>query len=195
MDVFDLLFLALALVAAVSVTTALIFGVFGAWRRALGVLRRLAIGTAIYLAIVVAASLVARPRQYALHEPRCFDDWCITVNGAMRHPSPPFAGSNLMVSLRLTNRAGRTPMGEKGTVAYVVDENGHRYDPLHDAAAFPFDGILMPGQSITTFRYFTTPDDGRRLGLVYTHEGGWPIGWLVIGEGGWFQKPSVVWLN
>jgi hypothetical protein len=195
MNIFEPLFLVLALVASGAVITALIFAVFGAWRRALQLLRRLAIGMAIYFAIVVVVSAVVRPRQYGLHEARCFDDWCITVNGALRHPSPSVAGSNFMVSLRLTNRARRVPMGEKGTVAYVVDENDHRYDPLHDATAFPFDGILQPGQSVTTFRYFTIPDDGRRLGLVYNHEGGFPIGWFIISEGGWFQKPPVVWLN
>jgi hypothetical protein len=195
MNIFDLLFLALALVACGTVLTALVFAVFGAWRRALRILWRLAIGAATYLAVVVAVSLVIRPRQYGLHEPRCFDDWCITVNGALTHPSPPLPGSNFMVSMRLTNRARRAPMGEKGTVAYVVDEAGRRYDPLRDAAAFPFDAILQPGQSVTTFRYFTVPDDGRRLGLVYTHEGGFPIEWLIIGGDGWFRKPSAVWLN
>jgi hypothetical protein len=30
---------------------------------------------------------------------------------------------------------------------------------------------------------------------VYTHEGGFPIGWFIISEGGWFQKPPIVWLN
>ena len=86
-------------------------------------------------------------------------------------------------------------MGEKGTVAYVVDQEGHRYDALRDATAFPFDGILQPGESVTTFRYFEIPDDGRKLGLVYRHEGGFPINWLIISEGGWFQKPLVVWLD
>jgi hypothetical protein len=191
----ELLFLALALAAAGTTITGLVYAVFGAWRRSLEILRRLAIGTALYLAIVVAVSLVVRPRQYALHEPHCFDDWCITVNGALRHPSPPRPGSNFMVSLRLTNRAKRVPMGEKGTVAYVVDEHGQRYDPVRDATGFPFDGILMPGESVTTFRYFTVPDDGRRVGFVYKHEGGFPIEWMIIGEGGWFQKPSAVWLN
>jgi hypothetical protein len=34
--------------------------------------------------------------------------------------------------------------------------------------------------------------DAPNLGLVYTHEGGFPIGWLIITEGGWFQKPPIV---
>jgi hypothetical protein len=195
MNVFEPLFLLLALVAIGTIVAALVFAIFGAWRRAARVLTRLAIGAAMYFGIVIVVSLVIRPREYQLHEPHCFDDWCITVNGALRHPSPPFQDSNYMLSLTLTNRARRVPMGEKGTVAYIVDEEGHRYDALHDPAAFPFDGILEPGQSVTSFRYFNVPDDGRKLGLVYTHQGGFPIWWLIIGEGGWFQKPTVVWLS
>src|ERR1051326_3500002 len=128
MNAFEALFLALVLVAIGTVLTAVVFVAFGAWRRALRIVRRLAIAAVIYFAIVILASRFGRPHEYRLHEPRCFDDWCITVNGAMRHPSPPFQGSNIMVSLRLTNRARGTPMGEKGTVVYLVDEDGHRYD-------------------------------------------------------------------
>ncbi|MGH9408497.1 MAG: hypothetical protein ACRD1V_03505 [Vicinamibacterales bacterium] len=195
MNLFEPLFLLLALVTAGTLVAALVVAVFGDWRRALRLLRRLAIGAAIYFGIVIVVSLVVRPPDYQLHELRCFDDWCITVNGALRHPSPPLAGSNFVVLLRLTSRAKRVPMGEKDAVVYVVDEDGHRYDPLHDQTGFPLDGTLQPGQSVPTFRYFTIPDDGRKLGLVYTHEGGFPINWLIISEGGWFQKPPVVWLN
>lgn len=195
MTIFEPIFLVLALVAVGTLLTAAILALSGAWRRALRILRRLAIGIAVYLAVVILVSLFVPPRPYQLHELRCFDDWCITINGALRHPSPTFPGSNIMVSLRLTNRARGTAMGEKGTVVYLVDEDGHRYDPLHDPAAFPFEEKLQAGQSVTTFRYFDVPDDGRRLGVVYTHEGGFPIGWLIVGEGGWFQRPLVVWLN
>lgn len=195
MNLFEPLFLLLAVIAIGTVLTAVVMSVFGAWRRAGRILRRLAICAAVYFGIAIIVSAVVRPRQYSVDEPRCFDDWCITVNGALVHPPSPVAGSNFMVSLRLTSRAKRRPMGEKGAVGYVVDEDGRRYDPLHDAAAFPFDGILQPGQSVTTFRYFNIPDDGRKLGFVYTHEGGFPINWLIISEGGWFQKPIVVWLN
>jgi hypothetical protein len=48
---------------------------------------------------------------------------------------------------------------------------------------------------VTTVRRFDVPPESRRLGLVYTHEGGFPIGWLIIGEGGWFQQPPLVRLD
>jgi hypothetical protein len=46
-----------------------------------------------------------------------------------------------------------------------------------------------------TTRHFDVSRDAKDLGLIYTHEGGFPIGWLIITEGGWFQKPPVVHLN
>ncbi len=55
--------------------------------------------------------------------------------------------------------------------------------------------MLQPGESITTARQFDVPRDTPNLGLIYTHEGGFPIGWFIITEGGWFQKPPVVRLN
>ena len=38
-------------------------------------------------------------------------------------------GTRYEVSLRLSNRAKRVPMGEKGTVVYLTDAEGRRYDP------------------------------------------------------------------
>ena len=195
MNPFEPLFLLLALVTTAALLTALAFGLAGRWRRAGRILRRLAIGAAIYFAIVIVVSLAVKPATPTLHQLRCFDDWCITVNAGARHPSRPVAGGNFVVSLSLTNRARGVPMGEKDAVVYVIDQDRHRYDPVPDATAFPLDGKIQPGQSVTTYRYFNVPDDRRKLGLVFAHEGGFPIGWLIITEGGWFQKPPAVWLN
>ena len=40
-------------------------------------------------------------------------------------------------------------------------------------------------------RRFDMAGDARDVGLVYTHEGGFPIGWLIVGEGGWFSQPPI----
>lgn len=86
-------------------------------------------------------------------------------------------------------------MGEKGTVAYLTDEQGHRYDPKADPKLVPFDTILQPGTSVIATRHFDVPLDARGVGLIYRHEGGFPIGWLIIGEGGWFAQPPIVRFN
>jgi len=46
--------------------------------------------------------------------------------------------------------------------------------------------------SMVTTRSFDVPRDANGLGLTYAHEGGFPIGWLIIGAGGWFQQPPIV---
>jgi hypothetical protein len=191
MDLFDLLFLALALTTVVLVARIGWLAVRGARGKASRLARRLAIGIVAYLGIVVVVSLFSHRREYHVGDMQCFDDWCITVSGADR----PDGSDQLTVDLTLTNRSRGTPMGERGTVVYVVDDGGHRYDPLPDPAERAFADHVPPGQSVTTTRHFAVPRGARKLGLIYTHEDGFPIGWLVIGESGWFQPPPIVYLE
>jgi hypothetical protein len=193
MNLFEPLFLILVLVTLATVLTAVGFAVRGQIGRAGRILRRLFIGAAAYFAVVIAVSIVSPRRVYAVSDPQCFDDWCITVVGSRWTEAPP--AGRYEVTLRLSNRAQRVPMGEKGTVVYLTDAAGRRYDPLPDATDVPLDTILQPGQSVNATRLFDVPRDAANLGLVYTHEGGFPIGWLIITEGGWFQKPPIVHLN
>lgn len=183
MTVFEPLFLLLVLVSLAAFVTAAAFAVGGRFARAGRILRRWGIGAAVYFAIVIVVSLIRTPRVYAVGEPQCFDDWCITVTSAERRP----AGSSVDVDvkLRLTNRARRVPMGESDTAAYLIDAEGRRYDPV-DAAGAPFSTMLQPGQSLDTSRRFAVPASARDIALIYAHERGFPISWFIIGEGGWF---------
>jgi hypothetical protein len=193
MNVFEPLFLVLVVVTLITLITVVVFAVRGQWARTGRIMRRLGIGTAIYFAVVVAVSMLSPRHVYALGDAQCFDDWCITVVDAQpvgKAPSALYA-----VSLRLANRARRVPMGEKGTVVYLTDTAGHRYDPVPDATAVPFDTMLQPGESVIATRRFDVPQEAQGLGLVYTHEGGFPIGWLIISEGGWFQSPPLMRLH
>jgi hypothetical protein len=190
MNIFEPLFLLLALVTLMTLATAAGFAVSGRFGRAGRIVRRLAIGAALYFAVAMVVSIVSPRRVYAVGDPQCFDDWCITVAGARWTDAPP--AGRYEVTLRLSSRAKRTPMGEKGTVVYLTDASGRRYDPLPDAADVPLDTRLQPGQSIDITRRFDVPREASGLGLIFTHEGGFPIGWFIITEGGWFQKPPIV---
>jgi hypothetical protein len=190
---FEPLFLLLALTTLVTLIAAGAFAVVGRRARAARILRRIAIGAAVYFAVAIVVSVANPRRVYRVGDTQCFDDWCIAVVDA--HRSPASAGTGYEVTLRLSNRARRMPMGEKGTVAYLIDAQGRRYDPKPDPSAVPFDQRLRPGESVVTIRRFDVPRDAQALGLVYTHEGGFPIGWLVIGEGGWFARPPIVSLD
>lgn len=190
MIVFEPLFLLLLLIAVIALGTAAAFAVTGRGARARRILRRLGLGVAVYFTIVIAVSAVGPRRIYRVGDVQCFDDWCVTVVGAERRAGAAAAGYD--VSLRLSNRAKRVPMGEKGTVVYLTDGEGRRYDPVVQASAVPFDTVLQPGASVMATRHFTVPLDATDLGLIYTHEGGFPIGWLIVSEGGWFAKPPIV---
>jgi hypothetical protein len=190
MNIFEPLFLLLALVTVITLITTAVFAVGGRFARAGRTLRRLGIGAGVYFVIVIAVSIFSPPRVYHVGDAQCFDDWCITVVGAQWTSAA--AIGRYEVRLRLSNRARRVPMGEKGTVVYLTDAQGRRYDPLPDGADVPLDVMLQPGTSIDATRRFDVPRDTPNLGLVYAHEGGFPIGWLIITEGGWFQKAPIV---
>jgi hypothetical protein len=193
MSVFEPLFLLLVLATAITLITAASWAVRGQFARAGRILRRLGIGAALYFAVVMAVSFVSPRRVYRVGDNQCFDDWCIAVIDAQRAETPQ--ATHYEVRLRLSSRAKRVPMGEKGTVVYLADRQGRRYDPLPDPAAVALSTVLKPGESIEATRRFDVARDAQDLGLIYTHEGGLPIGWLIIGEGGWFQRPPMVRLD
>lgn len=124
MNLFEPLFLLLGLVASVALVVAAVRRVRGDRKGARRVLRRLTLGGATYFAVVIATSLLVPQRVYRVGDQQCFDDWCITVSGA-RWTSQP-SGERYEVTLQLSNRARRMPMGERGTVVYLVDAQGQR---------------------------------------------------------------------
>ena len=187
MNVFEPLFLLLVLAALLTLVTAAVLALLGRVAKAGRLLLGLAIGTVGYLTIVIATTAFSTRRVYRVNEEICRDDWCITVTGWRRA-----ADGDVVVSLRLRSRAQRVPMGERGTVIYLVDGAERRFDPVPSPADVPFSTVLQPGESVGTTRTFHVPADARDLGVIYTGEGGFPIGWFIITEGGWFQKPPIV---
>lgn len=191
MNIYEPLFLLLALVTLVTWTTAFILAVSGRLRRAGRILRRWIIGAAIYFAIVIVVSVVQPRRDFAPGEPQCFDDWCIAVVG--RHSSPD--AKSVDVVLRVSSRAKRVPMGERGAAVYLVDAQGRRFAPDPQGSDTPLGTVIGPGESFETSRHFRVPVDAANLAIVYAHDTGFPIGWLIITEGGWFAQPARMELN
>jgi len=189
-SIFEPVFLLLAVAAVGALLRATVLAATGRGAAAARVLRRVVGGASLYFAVVIVVSAFVPARPYRIGEMRCFDDWCLTVTDVRRSASAE--GRRYDVTLRLSNRARRRPMGERGTVAYVVDASGRRFDPIARPDDVPFDTILQPGESVSAIRRFEIPADARDVGFVYAHEGGFPIGWFIIGEGGWFQKRAAV---
>lgn len=190
MNIFDLLFIALFLATAATLLSAAILAMRRQGARALATLRRLAICAAIYFSIVAISSIFWPRDVPRIGEPRCFDDWCIAVEGATHQPAG--GGVDYIVTLRLSSQARRVSQREKSLAVYLTDSRGRRYDPIPRPDDVPFDVRLGPGESVTATRLFHLPSDVAQPGLVAAHEGGFPIGWLIIGYETWFHKPAIV---
>jgi hypothetical protein len=174
MSVFEPLFLLLVLVTGFTLVTALAFLVRGNFARAVRIGRRLAVGATIYFAIVIAVALVTPRREFRVGDTQCFDDWCIAVVEAHRAESPPAASYD--VTLRLSNRARRMPMGEKG--GGIADAQGRRQ-------------IRLPDEAMVLRHAATTRDIGDSA--LDTRDARMSVGftrrrlsdrWLIAGEGG-----------
>lgn len=140
MTIFEPLFVLLALAAGVALVVAAVRRIRGKRPEARRIVGRLAVGVATYVAVVAVTSFFVPRREYGVGDPQCFDDWCITVVGAHWTDVADEPGDERYeVALRLSSRARRMPMGERGTVVYLTDEQGHRYDPLPERTDIAFD--------------------------------------------------------
>ncbi len=190
MGLFDLLFIVLFLATVAMAISAAVLAIRGRRARALALLRGWLIGAAAYIGLVAVTSLFWPRRVSQIGEQRCFDDWCITVENATRRP----VGSQAVytVNLRVSSTARRVTQRELGVVVYLTDDRGRRYDAVPDKAELPFSMQLGPGDSAAATRVFEVPGDAQPLGLVIAHEGGFPIGWFILGYETWFHKPTIV---
>jgi hypothetical protein len=113
---------------------------------------------------------------------------------AVEHVSrkPADAAISYIVTLQISSSARRVSQRENGVVVYLTDQRGRRYDPDPDTSDVPLNVLLGPQESVAATRVFEVPADAREIGLVVTDEGGFPIGWFILGYETWFRKPTIV---
>jgi hypothetical protein len=189
-SLFDLLFILLFLLGVATLLRAASFVLRRQFARARGVLWRLFLCVCAYMLIVVVVSLCLPRRIIKLGEAQCFDDWCVAVTAASKAPQGNLVRYN--VALELSSRALRVPQREQHIVLYLTDRRGRRYDPQPDPTDAPFDVLLQPQQAATASRTFLLPADASNVNAAVAHEGGFPIGWFIIGYDTWFHKPPLV---
>jgi hypothetical protein len=190
-NLFDLVFILAFLAAAATLLSAAFRAIRGHRAGAVALLRRLCICAAAYLGIVVIASVFWPRTVLQMGEPRCFDDWCITVESATRQPA---AGGHIayLVTLRLFSSARRVTQRENNVIVFLADDRGRRFDPIPKQSDVSFNVQLGPQESVNATRAFELPGDAHSPGLVVTHAGGFPIGWFIVGYETWFHKPAIV---
>jgi hypothetical protein len=190
MTIFEPLFILLFLAAAVTLLMAGVAALRGQRPRALRILRRLAIGAGAYFAIVLLVAFFSEPPVRHVGELICFDDWCITV--AEAKPTRTGSTQSWHVTLRVSSRAKRIEQRENNAAVFLTDSRGGIYRPDPASATVPLDSRVGPGESVDASRTFTLPPDATDVRLVFTHEGGFPIGALIIGENQLFHHATVV---
>lgn len=193
MNIFEPLFILLFLSTVGTLLTAAVVGLRGQRGRAVRILRRLAVCGAVYFAIVLLVALITPQKVLHVGNPQCFDDWCITVIEAKRTPSS--TSVSWAVTLRLWSRARRVAQSEKDVVVFLTDARHRRFDPVPAASTVPLDVRLQPRESVDATRKFELPLDATEVGLIFTHEGGFPIGSLIISENQMFHPATIVRLD
>ena len=191
MTLFDLLFIALFLTAAVTLLVAAGSALLGRLAKAGRILRRLGLGVLAYMLLVVAASLATPRRFLGIGEDQCSDDWCIAVAGLAQAPAA--GGTRYDVTFRLRSRARRVPQRERNVVVYLRDQAGRRYDAGEEESGPPFDVVLQPGETAATTRSFVLPAGAQDVGVVVSRGGvPFPSCCIIGDEGSLLHKRTVV---
>lgn len=186
MTIFDLLFLALLPVLAVWLARAFYLTTQNEWRKARKAWLGLGAVAAVYMSIVVAASLVTPLKRLRMGEDQCFDDWCLGVARAVKAKDGRY-----IVTLRVSSRAKRAKQREWDAGVRLVDGQGRRYAGSAAAAgARPLSDELEPGESFETTRTFDIPGEPEGLALEVTH-GPWPGLFIIGGEGSLLHRDTV----
>lgn len=196
MNIFELLFIALFLSAFASLVAAGGAALRGRRASAMRILRVLGICAALYFGIVWIVSATTPRKALNPGEPQCFDDWCISVEGAQRLNEDSAVSYD--VTLRLSSRAKRVSQRENNILVYLTDVHWRRFDSIPQNSDVPINTLLGPGQSVIAHRIFRLPADARGVGAVATHGDGFFAifpGFLIITENDWFHKLVVTRLD
>jgi len=190
MTIFDLLFLLIALATVAALATAIFHAIRRQVRKSPRVLSISAVSLAVYFAICCATTLFTPRRELAIGQPQCFDDWCVELDGAIKLPVGVI--TRYQLSIRIFSQAKRISQRENGIAFYLEEDLGHRYAAISNPSDIRSNSLLQPGESVTLTRGFELPSTAHAAGFVATHEGGFPIGWFVIGEGqSLFHKEAI----
>ncbi|HLK21359.1 MAG TPA: hypothetical protein VKT81_20550 [Bryobacteraceae bacterium] len=180
MTIFDLLFLALLALAAVTAAIAVATALRGQGRKAIGILRNLTIAAVLYVGIVYAVTAFSKRQILQVGDPECDDDWCLAVEHVRKSPQGALAIYD--IDLRIFSRALRVAQREKvARDVYLVDASWKRYDPSPAPDEVPLSVLLQPGESIPTHRRFQVPTSATSLSLKIDRSSILPF-CVIIGE-------------
>lgn len=142
-----------------------------------------------------------------MHQDRCFDDWCLSVERVRQQPSVGAAptivtarGEFYLVTVRVSSQAKAVSQRALDAQVYLLDASNQLYDPSPtgqqalDATGQggqPLSSELSPGGSFTRTIIFDLPKGSAHLALVVTH-GLFPDLFVIGSEQSFLHKPTII---
>ena len=180
------------------------------WIRAKRVLLALGSFLALYTAILLSVSLLSPQHVFTMHQDRCFDDWCLSVERVVQQPtigtSPAVVaahGAFYIVTLRISSHARAITQRALDVQIYLLNARNQHYDPspigqqalnASGQGGKPLDSELTPGDSFTHNVVFDLPKSSSHLALVITH-GLFPDVLVIGSEQSFLHKPTIIQLQ
>jgi Domain of unknown function (DUF4352) len=177
------------------------------WMRARRVLLVLFSFLALYAVVLLSVSLLSPQRVLAMHQDRCFDDWCLSVEQVVQQPTVGAAptivtarGTFYLVTVRVSSQARGITQRALDAQIYLLDARGQRADPdpagqqALDATGQGgqlLDSELAPGGSFIRTVVFDLPKGSSHLALVITH-GLFPDVLVIGSEQSFLHRPTII---
>jgi hypothetical protein len=206
MTIFDLLLILSVFVIFLTLLGMLIALITRRWMRLKQLGLFVGIYVSVYALLLVSLALFSPQQVLAMHQLRCFDDWCASVEMVELQPSigrVEARGAFYIVTLRVSSRAKRITQRALDAGVYLLDKQGKRYDvsiqgqqALEAAglAGLPLNSPVDAGASFTSTTVFDLPSNSAQPSLVITH-GAFP-GIIIIGDDQSFlHKPTIIQLT
>jgi hypothetical protein len=207
MTIFDLVLILAVLGSVLTLCVLFFFLLRRQWRRARNVALALFSGVVLYAAVLVSVSLFSQERVLTMHQDRCFDDWCLSVEQVVQQPTIGVAptmvrahGAFYLVTVRVSSRAKAISQRALDAQVYLLDARGQRFDPSApgqqalDATGQGGQALsseLAPGGSFTRIIVFDLPRGSSHLALVVTH-GQFPDLLVIGSEQSFLHKPTII---
>lgn len=175
----EVVFYFVALLCALFILSIVRSLMSGRKKSALMTLRVFLVFAGIYGAFLLATTLAMPLQILPMMDAQYSGDWSISVASMRRVPHD--LDEDYEIDFRMTNRGTKALSGVSNLTAYLVSENGTRYDAAPDSSAVPFDTVIQPGKWAVTTRRFVLPTNLNRVELVLARTG-LHIGSFVVGR-------------
>jgi hypothetical protein len=146
----------------------------------------------IYIGILLAVSLAAKPRVVPRGQDYCFDSLCFSV--VRTETVPGYLATRgeriVKVYIRIANHSDKRNSGDSHLKLYLVDANGRRWDEAPGLEGVHLSTPVGPRQTILSAPVFNVSHAAKGLRLVLTHDHSLSYLLLLGDTGSIFHSPT-----